>query len=81
MSCAACHRPLCDHSDLIFAGLAPAPDYAHPPARNGADAPLSIGPDRSPNRHGARRTTRPFLRPSALTTPVNTLYQKGISNE
>lgn len=72
-------RPLCDHSNLIFAGLAPAPDYAHPPARNGADAPPSIGPDPFPNRHEARRTMRAFLRPSALTKSVNPISKQEVS--
>jgi len=77
MTCCACASPayLCDCNQIYALGIIP------PPARNGADASPSVGPDPFPNRHGARRTTRPFLRPSALTTPVNTLYQKGISNE
>ncbi|GLT03028.1 hypothetical protein GCM10007897_44670 [Sphingobium jiangsuense] len=79
MTCRACASPayLRDRNQIYALGIIP------PPARNGADAPPHprIGPDPFPNRHGARRTTRPFLRPSRFTKYFNTLYQKGISNE
>ncbi|GLT02943.1 hypothetical protein GCM10007897_43730 [Sphingobium jiangsuense] len=74
MTCRACASSayLCDCNQL---GIIP------PPARNGADTftPVGIGPDRSPNRHGARRTTRPFLRPSALTKSVNPISKQEVS--
>lgn len=77
MACHACASAdmLCDCNQIHALGIIP------PPARNGADAstPVGIGPDRSPNRHGARRTTRPFLRPNRLRQSFNTLFQKGIS--
>jgi len=74
MTCRACASPayLCDCNQIYALGIIP------PPACNGADAPPSVGPDRSPNRHGARRTTRPFLRPNRFTKYFNTLYKKGI---
>lgn len=79
MSCAVHHRADCGCPDPIFAGIVPAPDYAHPPARNGADAPPSIGPDPFPNHHEPRRSMRAFLRAKPFTKFRNTLFQKGIS--